>query len=120
VQFAALSLQVPSEARVASRPGGLRIEAARFWLDIRIGPAVQDLDDGEPAVCYTSETLMLADRRATLRIARPSPRLDCPERYASLYLAPRAGDAVYLMGQGSSYEDLALLREIVATIRLDN
>ncbi|MBS0471522.1 MAG: hypothetical protein JSR60_10655 [Proteobacteria bacterium] len=115
---------LPSAAHLAPRRltmgAGLRLQAPHYWLEIAAGPSVQDLDDAEPRLCYTTDTVAIAGRLAQLRIARRVPRLDCPERYLSLYLPAAAGsDAVYLHGAGDSFDDLAALRAVIATVRID-
>lgn len=92
-----MAIALPPAAHLAPRRltagAGLRLEAPHYWLEFAAGPSVQDLDDAEPRLCYTIDTVTLAGRPAMVRITRPVPRLDCPERYLSLFLPARPGPA---------------------------
>ncbi len=121
-----LSLMAPpGTAAVLAQSPGVRtwtVRAAQMRVVIRSGPTVGDGDDSEPRVCYAAERIVVDGRAAALRVARENPRLDCPENYASLYIAtPRAGgSAIYVSAQAADRNALAALRPMLATLHISN
>ncbi len=62
--------------------------------------------------------MTVAGEAAVLRVAKQSPRLDCPENYASLYLPAAGAEAFYIFAQAASPGDLDPVPDIVSSIRI--
>src|ERR1700743_639597 len=75
-----LSLQAPQGTTLLpSQVSGVRAwSIARPDGRLRIvrGPQVADGDDSEPRPCYVGDAIVVDGRAATLRVAKPHPRLD--------------------------------------------
>ena len=117
-----LSLMAPPATTLESAPNidsrAWWIRDPRFTITIEAGGWLGDSDDAEPALCYTSERIDLDGHGATLRTAKPNARLDCPENYASLFIAPShvGGKAFSLSVRVKSREDFVAVRALIATI----
>jgi hypothetical protein len=115
----ALSLSAPpgTDLLPARRQLSWRLAGAGFELRVDLDGA--DGDDAEPALCYEREAIVIDGRSALLRVAKPAPRLDCPERYMSLYVPPAgAKKALYVSGLGDDDNALVVLRTVILSIRI--
>ena len=92
-----LSIAAPADTTLESSDGidahGWRLHNPRLVISIQRGPFIADGDDSEPNRCYDQTPIVVDGRRTVLRTGKGFPRLDCPEKYASLYIRaePPAG-----------------------------
>lgn len=118
-----LSLMAPPATTLESAPN---IDAARTWwirnpgftITVDAGAWLGDSDDAEPALCYTAEPIVVDGHDAILRTTKRAARLDCPENYASLFIASNhaGGKAFALSVRVKSRDDFATIRAVIASV----